>query len=373
MSVLTSGCRDSHAADGVRVAFAYGFRILDAAHLTVTLRSAVTGAETAQVLNTHYTVTGVGAPGGGTVVFPAPPPPGHSVVIVRTMAAGDHGYPGVTADQAFDRLALLAQQAQDAANRSVRFPEGDSPSLSARLPSSPERAGKALAFDANGNVALVSLASPTFDAGFVEWAEIRNTPRTLSGFGILDGTPSSHAGSGGAAHAVASAGADGFMSAADKAKLDRFGAQGPLRGCLLTLAEPQMFGPGLGDPNAGGRIVWSSMVWDSDGCFRPETPTRVVTPSWARFVRLSVQLEVSAAMNGRRELTIRRNGGAEYPGRTVMRCCGNGTDWNVLPNAITPWLPVTAGDWFDAHLGQTSSLAFELPASGGTWMQAEFA
>jgi len=367
MSVLTSGCRVSHAADGVKAAFAYGFRVLDAAHLTVTLRAVDTGAETAQVLNTHYTVTGVGAPSGGTVLFPAAPPPGRDVVIARTMPAGDHGYPGMTADQAFDRLVLLAQQAQDAASRSVRFPEGDSPSLSARLPSSPERAGKALAFDANGNVALVSLASPTFDSGFVEWAEVRNTPRTLSGFGILDGTPLSHVGAGGAAHAVAAPDADGFMSAADKAKLDRFGAMGPLRGCLLTLAEPQLFGPG-----AGGRVVWSAAVWDSDGCFLTATPTRVVTPAWARFIRLSVQLEIEAAMDGFRELTIRRNGSPDYPGRTVMRCCGNGTERNVLPNAITPWLPVAAGDWFDVHLDQTSSTAFTLLASGGTWAQAEF-
>ncbi|MBP2232843.1 hypothetical protein J2847_006177 [Azospirillum agricola] len=367
MSVLTSGCRDSHAADGARAAFAYGFRILDAAHLTVTLRSAVTGAEVAQVLNTHYTVTGVGAPGGGTIVFPAPPPAGWTVVVARTMPAGDHGYPGVTADQAFDRLALLAQQAQDAASRSVRFPEGDSPSLSARLPSSPERAGKALAFDANGNVALVSLASPTFDSGFVEWAEIRNTPRTLAGFGILDAVPLAHAGTGGAAHAVATAEAAGFMSAADKAKLDRFGAAGPLRGCLLTLAEPQLFGPGV-----GGRVIWSTVVWDSDGCFVPATPTRVVTPGWARFVRLSVQLEVDPAMNSHRTLTIRRNGSPDYPGRTVMRGHGNGGDWNVPPNAVTPWLPVSAGDWFDVHLDQTSSVAFTLLASGGTWAQAEF-
>lgn len=368
MSVLTSGCRVSHAADGGKAAFAYGFRVLDAAHLTVTLRAVDTGAETAQVLNTHYTVTGVGAPSGGTIVFPAAPPPGRDVVIARTMPAGDHGYPGVTADQAFDRLALLAQQAQDAASRSVRFPEGDSPSLSARLPSSPERAGKALAFDANGNVALVSLASPTFDSGFVEWAEVRNTPRTLSGFGILDGTPLSHVGAGGPAHAAASPDADGFMSAADKAKLDRFGAMGPLRGCLLTLAEPQLFGPG-----AGGRVVWSTVVWDSDGCFLPVTPTRVVAPAWARFARLSVQLEAEPVMDGFRELTIRRNGSPDYPGRTVMRCCGNGTERNVLPNAVTPWLPVAAGDWFDVHLDQTSSTAFTLLASGGTWAQAEFA
>lgn len=372
MSVLTNGVRDGHAADGVRIAFAYGFRILDAAHLTVALRESVTGAETAQLLNTHYTVTGVGAPGGGTVVFPAPPPMGFRVVVARTMPAGDHGYPEVAAELAFDRLALLAQQAQDAASRSVRFPEGDSPSLSARLPGSVERAGKALAFDANGNVALVSLASPTFDSGIVEWAEVRNTPRTLSGFGILDAAPLSHVGGGGAAHALASPEAAGFMSAADKAKLDRFGAQGPLRGCLLTLAGPQRFAAGAFEADGDGRVLWSAVLWDSDHCFQPATPTRVVTPGWARFVRLSVRVEMDPVMNGYRELTLRRNGSPDYPGKTAMRCHGNGTERSVPCGAVSPWLPVAAGDWFDVHLHQTSGADFDL-LTMGTWLQAEFA
>lgn len=45
-------------------------------------------------------------------------------------------------------------------------------------------------------------------------------PTTLSGFGITDATPSSHVGSGGAAHANATTTVDGFMSSADKTKLN---------------------------------------------------------------------------------------------------------------------------------------------------------
>lgn len=226
MSVLTTGCRDIHAADGVKAAFAYSFRVLDAVHLRVTLRDAVTAAETPQALNTHYVVTGVGAPAGGTVIFPSPPPPNRHVVIARAMPAGDHGYPAAGAEPALDRLAMLAQQAQDSGGRSVRFPEGDSPSLSALLPGAQARAGKALAFDGNGNVALVSLASPTFDSGTVEWAELLNTPTTLAGFGILDAAPLAHVGSGGDAHAPATGEGAGFLSAADKRKLDGLSASG---------------------------------------------------------------------------------------------------------------------------------------------------
>lgn len=53
------------------------------------------------------------------------------------------------------------------------------------------------------------------------WSTITSTPTTLSGYGITDAAPSSHVGSGGAAHAnVIAGGAAGFMSGADKTKLD---------------------------------------------------------------------------------------------------------------------------------------------------------
>ena len=45
-------------------------------------------------------------------------------------------------------------------------------------------------------------------------------PTTLSGYGITDATGSSHIGSGGAAHGVVTTTVDGFMSAADKTKLN---------------------------------------------------------------------------------------------------------------------------------------------------------
>lgn len=49
-------------------------------------------------------------------------------------------------------------------------------------------------------------------------------PTTLAGYGITDAAPSSHVGSGGAAHAVATTSAAGFMSAADKTRLDGLSA-----------------------------------------------------------------------------------------------------------------------------------------------------
>jgi hypothetical protein len=55
----------------------------------------------------------------------------------------------------------------------------------------------------------------------ISWTQVGNTPTTLAGYGITDAAPLSHVGSGGAAHANAVPnGAAGFMTGADKNKLD---------------------------------------------------------------------------------------------------------------------------------------------------------
>lgn len=60
----------------------------------------------------------------------------------------------------------------------------------------------------------------SFATGF-PFSSITGLPTSLSGYGITDATPSSHVGSGGTQHANAVAsGAAGFMTGADKAKLD---------------------------------------------------------------------------------------------------------------------------------------------------------
>lgn len=56
--------------------------------------------------------------------------------------------------------------------------------------------------------------------GDVAFSAVTGKPTTLSGYGITDAAPSSHVGSGGAAHAAVTTSVDGFMSAADKTKLD---------------------------------------------------------------------------------------------------------------------------------------------------------
>lgn len=70
-------------------------------------------------------------------------------------------------------------------------------------------------FDGNYN----SLTNkPTLFSG--SFVDLTSKPTTLSGYGITDATPSSHIGSNGSSHAIATISVDGFMSSTDKTKLD---------------------------------------------------------------------------------------------------------------------------------------------------------
>ncbi|WP_312252714.1 hypothetical protein [Stenotrophomonas sp.] len=66
-------------ANGVTVLFPYSFRVLEASHLLVTVNGVV------RTLNVHYTVSGVGVPGGGNVTFVDPPAANAKVVLYRSM------------------------------------------------------------------------------------------------------------------------------------------------------------------------------------------------------------------------------------------------------------------------------------------------
>lgn len=73
----------------------------------------------------------------------------------------------------------------------------------------------------HNGTSFINLLSRANHTGTQAWSTLTSTPTTLSGYGISDATPSSHIGSGGTAHAdVVAAGASGFMTGADKTKLN---------------------------------------------------------------------------------------------------------------------------------------------------------
>jgi hypothetical protein len=72
----------------------------------------------------------------------------------------------------------------------------------------------------NLNNALGYVEYTAATAASVPWSGVTSKPTTLSGYGILDATPSSHIGATGIAHGIATESHNGFMSTSDKTKLE---------------------------------------------------------------------------------------------------------------------------------------------------------
>lgn len=129
MSLSSTTSRVSYTGNNTTDTYAYTFKIFSASDLRVT--KVISGVESTLVLNTDYTVTGVGGVSGGNIVLTAGNlATGHILVIrrVRTLTQTtdirNQGtfYPEAH-ENVFDKLVMNDQQQQDEINRSVKLPE----------------------------------------------------------------------------------------------------------------------------------------------------------------------------------------------------------------------------------------------------------
>ncbi|UPK31816.1 hypothetical protein IVB18_26160 [Bradyrhizobium sp. 186] len=104
-----------YTGNGVTTIFAYGFRILDKAHLKVTRDE--NNVETVLVVDTDYIVAGVGDTGGGQIALVAAPTASQTITIVRNvpftqeMDLENQGpYFADTVESAFDLAVMRDQQ-----------------------------------------------------------------------------------------------------------------------------------------------------------------------------------------------------------------------------------------------------------------------
>jgi microcystin-dependent protein len=155
MTVSTTTTKSQYTANGVTTAFTGAFRILNQAHVAVTLTSPA-GVDTAQTLATDYTVTGVGG-ASFTVTFNVAPANGHRVTLARNVPLTqdldlilNDEFPSTEIESALDKLTMAAQQVAETVSRALKT----SPTDTAAIPDIPpvaQRASKYLAFDASGN------------------------------------------------------------------------------------------------------------------------------------------------------------------------------------------------------------------------------
>ena len=128
MTISTTASRISYNGNGATTAFSFPYRFIANSDLTV-IKIAADGTETTLTLNTNYTVTGADDDAGGVVTLSVAPLSGQRLVIYRALAitqevdyiTGDP-FPAETHERALDRLTMVAQQQQDAIDRSAKLP-----------------------------------------------------------------------------------------------------------------------------------------------------------------------------------------------------------------------------------------------------------
>ncbi len=119
MTLASTTSRVTYTGNNTTTAFSFPYRFLANSHLTVSLVSA-TGAETVQVLDSDYTVTGAGETAGGTVTMTTAPTSTQELIIERivpitqaTDLRPNDRFPAETVEQVFDKLTMIAQQLAD--------------------------------------------------------------------------------------------------------------------------------------------------------------------------------------------------------------------------------------------------------------------
>lgn len=154
---------NTSTGNGVTTVFTYNFKILDEDHLRVIVDGVV------KTIGTHYTVSGVGASGGGNVTFVTAPTSGAEVVRERAvpyLRETDYqeggGFQASAVNEDVDLLEMQAQQLADLSDRSLRVAAGDAEP--AEIPSAADRASKVLGFDADGDPTVYDASSAVTEA-----------------------------------------------------------------------------------------------------------------------------------------------------------------------------------------------------------------
>ncbi len=145
-----------YSGNGTATGFTVDTRVDDASHLRVILVADSTKAEDPQVLNTDYTVSGLGEDEGCTVDFTAAPASGQTVLILLEIPltqaapiANLSRFDPVYFQRLWDELVLRDQRLQEQIDRCIKVPVGEQ-GFTASLANIATRASKRLGFTSAG-------------------------------------------------------------------------------------------------------------------------------------------------------------------------------------------------------------------------------
>lgn len=180
MTISTSTSRSGpYLGAGSTGPFTIGFRFLADSHLKVIRTTVATQVEVVLTLNVDYTVTGAGDPGGGTLMLTSALSSSYTLTIQRdvpitqeTDYVASDPFPAEAHEDALDKLTMIAQQQQDAINRTLRVPETGV--VVPEVPDIGTRAGRLFAWDSNGNPAVGAAPSGTASAVLLDLINTAN-------------------------------------------------------------------------------------------------------------------------------------------------------------------------------------------------------
>lgn len=158
MTVTTTQTVISYSGNGATTAFPYAFLIPAQADVSVYKTNLTTGVVTALVVNTDYTISGLADPAGGSVTYPVSGSAlaaGNKITIERIIAytqsatiPNQGSFFPATLEGVLDRVVMMMQQLDAAADRTLRAPMVDD--ALDDMPNATLRALRTLGFDADG-------------------------------------------------------------------------------------------------------------------------------------------------------------------------------------------------------------------------------
>jgi len=161
VTVASTTNKASYNGNGTQSVFAYTFKIFADADIKVYVGT------TLKTINTHYTLSGVGATNGGNVTFTSgniPAAGTGNVTLLRSLALTqgvdlvNYGrFDAEVVEAQYDKLTMMIQQLQEQADRTIRFNTTVSDAGGVEITDTvAERSGKVLAYDANGDLSVAN-------------------------------------------------------------------------------------------------------------------------------------------------------------------------------------------------------------------------
>lgn len=170
ITVPDNDARKQYVASAGQTVFPYDFPIFDEDHLVVQQTVALTGVTTALIITTHYTVSDVGAAGGGNVTLVTGAAVNDIITIERDVPVerttdfldgGD--YRAESINRELDLQTMMMQQNERNIARCLQLAPEDT-AISQTLPLTADRIDKILAFDSSGDPIAITNIGGISDA-----------------------------------------------------------------------------------------------------------------------------------------------------------------------------------------------------------------